>query len=155
MMPSIALSQTQFAMGGPHEQTTFEKCKLNHAERQANTHTLRLHKDLLTLRRTDPVFRAQRTDWMYGAVLGPEAFLLRFFGEARGDRLILVNLGRDVQLRPAPEPLLAEPRKGYWEVLWSSDDPQYGGPGTPPMRKAGTWKIPGHCAVVMYERASD
>ena len=33
------------------------------------------------LRREDPVFRAQRQRGMDGAVLSPEAFLLRFFGE--------------------------------------------------------------------------
>ena len=44
-----------------------------------------------------------------GAVLGPEAFVLRFFGENGSDRLLLVNLGRDLDLDSAPEPLLAPP----------------------------------------------
>ena len=74
-----------------------------------------LHRDLLRLRRRDPVFRAQRPHGVDGAVLGPEAFVLRFFGE-RGterdggaDRLLVVNLGVDLALDPAPEPLLAPP----------------------------------------------
>jgi maltooligosyltrehalose trehalohydrolase len=101
------------------------------------------------------VFGAQRADWMHGAVLGAETFVLRFFAEEHGDRLIVVNLGRDLRLRPAPEPLLAQPRSGPWEMLWSSEDSKYGGCGRPPVRRAGTWNIPGQCAVVMYERRSD
>jgi maltooligosyltrehalose trehalohydrolase len=153
--PSMAYSQIEFALGVPHDRATFERCKLDDSERQANTQMLELHRDLLRLRREDPVFSAQRSDWMHGAVLGPEAFVLRFFGQQHGDRLIVVNLGRDLRLRPAPEPLLAQPRSGPWEMLWSSEDPKYGGSGRPPVRRAGNWNIPGHCAVVMYERSSD
>jgi maltooligosyltrehalose trehalohydrolase len=153
--PSVAYSHIEFAMGAPHERTTFEKCKLDDAERRANNPIRTLYKDLLRLRREDPVFRAQRSDWLHGAVLGPEAFVLRFFGEQHGDRLIVVNLGLDLRLRPAPEPLLAEPMNGCWEMLWSSEDPAYGGAGRSPMRSSGTWNIPGHCAVVLYEKCSD
>jgi hypothetical protein len=41
------------------------------------------------------------------AVLGDEAFVLRFFGRDGDDRLLLVNLGRDLRLDPVPELLLA------------------------------------------------
>jgi maltooligosyltrehalose trehalohydrolase len=150
--PSIGHAHSEFLMGEPNKRTTFRQCKLDHHERGANTHWLALHKDLLRLRRQDPVFSAQRTDWMHGAVLSSEAFVLRFFGGAFGDRLILINMGRTLHLRPAPEPLLAPPAGAQWEVMWSSEDSQYGGSGSPPMRKSGTWNIPGHAAVVMYER---
>jgi len=151
--PSIAHSHTEFAMGMPHERETFEKCKLKQEERWVNAHILALHRDLLKLRRDDPVFNTQRSDWIQGAVLGAEAFVLRFFGRSHGDRLLVVNLGRELRLRPAPEPLLAPPEGAQWEVLWSSEDPRYRGSGRPPMRKAGTWNIAAHCAVVMYERS--
>jgi maltooligosyltrehalose trehalohydrolase len=78
--------------------------------------------------------------------------VLRFFGSPYGDRLVLVNLDQDLHLRPGPEPLLAPPRGARWEVVWSSEDTRYGGSGTPPMQKTGAWTIPGHSAVVMYER---
>lgn len=150
--PSIAKARTEFLNGSPNDRRTFERCKLDAAERARNTHWLALHRDLLKLRREDPVFRAQRADRMHGAVLGQEAFVLRFFGGADGDRLVLINLGLDLHLRPAPEPLLAPPKDGQWEFVWCSEDPRYGGAGCPPMRKTGTWFIPGHSAVVMYER---
>ena len=36
-------------------------------------------------------------------------------------------------LHHAPEPLLAPPRGARWEVLFSTEDPAYGGAGTPPL----------------------
>ena len=153
--PSIAHCRTQFAAGAPHEKITFEKCKLDHSERRMNGHFLALHKDLLKLRRDDPVFHAQRADWIQGAVIGTEAFVLRFFGGAHGDRLIVVNFGRDLNLRPAPEPLLAPPPGAFWEMLWSSEDPRYGGSGRPPVRRSGIWNITGHSAMVLHERTND
>jgi maltooligosyltrehalose trehalohydrolase len=147
--PSIAHSYKKFILPAPHDRTNFERCKLDPAERKTNGHWLAFHKDLLKLRCGDPVFRAQRSDRVHGAVLGNEAFVLRFFGGPHGDRLLLVNLGRDLDLRPAPEPLLATPEHMQWETVFSSEDPRYGGSGSPPMRKTGSWNIPGHCAVVM------
>ena len=45
-------------------------------------------------------FREQRLGQFDGAVLGPDAFLLRYFGPAGDDRLLLVNLGKMQHLRP-------------------------------------------------------
>ena len=85
------------------------RSKLDLAERQRHAGMYALHRDLLRLRREEPVFRAQRRGGMDGAVLAPEAFVLRFFGTHHDDRLLVVNLGRDLHLNPAPEPLLAPP----------------------------------------------
>jgi maltooligosyltrehalose trehalohydrolase len=60
-----------------------------------------------------------------GAVLGSQAFLLRFFDESHSDRLVLVNRGRHLHLSIAPEPLLAPPERQRWEILWSSENPKY------------------------------
>ena len=67
-----------------------------------------MFRDLLRLRREDPVFRQQKPGALDGAVLSPDAFLLRFFGE-EDDRLLVVNFGLDLHLDPASEPLLAPP----------------------------------------------
>ncbi|HEY4593214.1 MAG TPA: DUF3459 domain-containing protein, partial [Thermoanaerobaculia bacterium] len=89
-----------------------------------------------------------------GAVLGPEAFVIRFFGEDGGDRLLLVNLGVDLDLEPVPEPLLAPLARLRWEVLWSSEDPRYGGGGAPPAEdEEGCWRLPGQAAMVMRPAA--
>lgn len=75
------------------------------------------------MRRADLVFRRQRAGGVEGAVLGHEAFVLRFFGKSGNDRFLLVNFGPDLHLDPAPEPLLAPPLDKEWHVLWSSEHP--------------------------------
>jgi maltooligosyltrehalose trehalohydrolase len=86
-------------------------------------------------------------------VLGPQAFVLRFFAEPAGepsaDRLLLVNLGAQVDMAVQPEPLLAPPDAREWGVIWSSDDPLYGGPGLTPVIQAKCWCLPAESAYVM------
>jgi maltooligosyltrehalose trehalohydrolase len=146
--PSLDSPEMLSGVPEPESVETFERCKLDFAERKRHAACYALHRDLLRLRREDPVFHTP--GWLDGAVLGPEAFVLRFFAEDAGDRLLLVNLGRDLDLDPVPEPLLA-PLKGLcWEVIWSSEDPRYGGLGAPPPEdEDGCWRLPGQAAVVM------
>lgn len=153
--PCIAEAQKELSLAAPHDRATFERCKLNRDERRRNADMLLLHSDLLKMRREDPVFSAQRSDGLHGAVLGPEALALRFFGGVAGDRLLIVNLGRDLHLQPVPEPLLAPPENGAWQLVWSSEDPKYRGSGQPGLDDAGPWTVPGHSALVMYERSGD
>ncbi|MBV8906252.1 MAG: DUF3459 domain-containing protein, partial [Acidobacteriia bacterium] len=84
-----------------------------------------------------------------GAVLAPEAFVLRYFGGDGDGRILLVNFGPDLHLDPAPEPLLAPPDGKTWQLHWSSEDPRYQGTGTPPVYSEDNWRIPGTAAVVM------
>ena len=114
-----------------------------------------MHRDLLRLRREDSVFAAQTPRGVDGAVLGDEAFVLRFFGREGDDRLLIVNLGRDLNFNPAPEPLLAPPDGALWTTLWSSEDFRYGGTGTPPLETKNNWCIPGHSAVAMRPAPAD
>ena len=59
-------------------------------------------------------------------------------------------MGRDLDLRPAPYPLLAPPQGRRWQSLWSSEDPKYGGGGTPQQDPdEDCWLLPGQAAVVL------
>lgn len=133
---NLASPAVAATLDAPHEPASFERCRLDHTERHRGAHrqAWQLHRDLLALRRSDACLcRAQKQRSVDGAVLSPEAFVLRFFGEqddGRGDRLLVVNLGRVLHLDPAPEPLLAAPTPAGWRVHWSSQDPRYGGIGT-------------------------
>lgn len=152
--PSLATPEMQTRFAGPGDRATFERCKLDHSERNTHREIYDLHCDLLRLRREEPVFRAQRRGGLDGAVLSPLTFVLRFFGEDGDDRLLMINLGIDLHLNPAPEPLLAPPADSEWTTLWSSENPKYGGIGMPPLdsppRDIGdNWRIPGHAAVVL------
>ena len=91
-----------------------------------------------------------------GAALGPDAFVLRFSDPRGGERLLVANLGPDLHLDPPAEPLLASPSsRAAWALLWSSEDPRYGGCGIPPIAFEGNdaWNIPGRSAFVLEPRA--
>lgn len=141
--PSIAADEVRKRLADPGAPSTFKRCRLDLRERERNAWAYALHRDLLRLRREDAVFRAQRPGALDGAVLGPEAFVLRWFADDGGDRLLVVNLGRDLRLDPSPEPLLAPPECMRWAALWSSEDPVYGGAGTPKVDEttAGTYPV--------------
>ena len=131
--PSIGAIADQTPL--PHDPATFERCKLDQAERETNRSFVDLHRDLIRLRRPG------KAD---GAVIGEKSFVLRW-----PDRLLLINLGSAFHLEPAPEPLLALPRGRDWSVLWSSEDPKYGGSGM----AEWTWRVPGHSAVLLESGA--
>lgn len=147
--PSLATPEMPPRFADPAAPATFERCKLDHSERETHREASALHRDLLKLRREDPVLRSQKPRGVDGAVLAPEAFVLRFFADTGDDRLLLVNLGRDLNLDPAPEPLLAPPADSEWATLWSSEQPCYGGTGTPPLDGEDNWQIPGYAAVLL------
>ena len=145
----------QQAIADPHDPATFQRCKLDFSERQIHAAAYALHRDLLRLRRGDPVFGRPRPRGIDGAVLSNAAFVLRFFADNGEDRLLLVNFGRDLNLVPAPEPLLAPPEGKSWSVLWSSEDPRYGGSGTVSPETEDGWRITGEAAVVLVPMVSD
>jgi maltooligosyltrehalose trehalohydrolase len=131
----------------PTDPAVFEACRLDLSERQRHREAYDLHRDLLKLRREDPVFSAQSA--VDGAVLSEAAFVLRFFSDDGNDRLLLVNLGVDLHLTPLPEPLLAPPAENQWRLLWSSENPRYGGGGAAPAENVDSWSVPGKAAFVL------
>jgi len=147
---SLATPEMQRLVPDPADRATFERCKLDFNEREAHCEVYALHCDLLRLRRTDPVFSQPRAGSFDGAILGSAAFLIRWFADQKGDRLLVVNLGADLHLSIAPEPLLAPPEGQRWEILWSSENPKYGGAGTAALETEEGWRIPAHAAVVLF-----
>jgi maltooligosyltrehalose trehalohydrolase len=148
--PSIASPESQAAVPDPGDPASFERCKLDHSERAANAAALSLHRDLLALRREEAAFRAPRAGRLAGAVLAEAAFALRFAGPNGDDRLLVVNLGAERTLSPAPEPLLAPAAREAWELLWSSERLEYGGGGARcPVDEEGRWRLPAESASVL------
>lgn len=144
---SIACDECRELLAEPGRVETFHRCKLNPAERRRNVAVSQMYRDLLRIRREDRTIRD--AEFIDGAVLSQEAFVLRYFSEVGDDRLLLVNLGNDLHLNPAPEPLLAPLEDHGWRVLWSSESVAYGGCGTPPLETRANWMLPGHSAVLM------
>src|SRR5262249_56097906 len=89
---SIATPEMMAALPDPTAVETFERCTLDFTEREQHPEIYLMHGDLLCRRREDPVLSAQRPRGLDGAVLGGEAFGLRFFGNEDDDRLLPVNL---------------------------------------------------------------
>jgi len=146
---TLSMAEKPVTPPNPADPAIFERCKLDLTERQRHVEAYALHCDLLRLRRTDPVFLAQRPGRVDGAVLASEAFVLRFFADDGDDRLLIVNFGLDYHLNPAPEPLLAPPLNTVWHIMWSSENPRYGGDGTAPLETDDNWHLPGQAAVVL------
>ena len=144
----LATAEAQAALPDPAANATFAECVLDPAERRANGSYVRMHRDLLRIRREHPAFTDQRPGVVDGAVLDDRAFCLRWMHE-RGDRLLLVNLGATFRESVLPEPLLAPPQRTGWRVAWSSEHPSYGGHGTPEPFAIARLAIPARAAVLL------
>jgi maltooligosyltrehalose trehalohydrolase len=151
--PSMKDPKVAGVLALPDDPDTFATCKLDWRERGLHHEALALHRDLLRLRKTDPVIAAPgRLD---GAVLGTHAFVIRYHVGELDARLLLINLGADLDLTPLPEPLLGPPAGMRWVLRWSSDAVIYGGPGDTPFQSEPTWRLHGESAVLVAPEPRD
>ena len=145
---AYATQAAQAAVPDPCADDTFFSARLDFAQRAAHAPLYRLHRDLLRIRREDPVIARQDRFALDGAVLSEHAFVLRWFDGAHGDRLLVVNFAGECDLRPAPEPLLAPPAHRRWALRWSSEEPIYDGLGAlDPLTDEG-WRLPAESAAL-------
>ena len=113
---------------------TFARCKLDLGERDAQHGGLtRCTATCSRLRREDPVFsRPARRPACDGAVLADERVRAALLRGRRATTGCCSSTSAATSIcEPAPEPLLAPPAGRAWQLLWSSEDPRYGGDGTP------------------------
>ena len=147
--PRIQDSRIRDGLTDPDAEETFVGCKLSWSEKEAHHEAYKFHRDLLALRRGDPVFSGRDRTGIDGAVLSQHAFLLRHFADDGADRLLIFNFGHDFHLSPAPEPLLAPPEDRRWDLLFSTENPAYGGFGETALEGPFNWRIPSQAAVVL------
>jgi len=146
----LATPEAQARLPDPTAEATFRSCVLDPRQRRLDHPLVALHRDLLRLRRDDPAFTDPRDDALDGAILSERAFVLRYLqDDPLRDRIVLVNLGPTFSAPAVAEPLLAPPDGAGWQVLWSSEDPRYGGHGTPPPFDRVRLAIPARAAVVL------
>jgi maltooligosyltrehalose trehalohydrolase len=149
--PAMATPEMQERIPAPHDPATFDACRLLDKERTADSPLRRLHRDLLALRRDDPVVARLGTEAVRveSSAPAPRILLLRYLGPD-SHRLLIVNLGDD-HLSAMNDPLLA-PRAGCtWRVQWSSDEAAYGGPGRIAFVGAGRWLFRAGSAVLLTD----
>src|SRR5690606_12706354 len=142
----------QAVIPDPASEATFAACKLDWNEVNEHAGALAFHRDLIRLRRTDPVLSAPDTYRLDGTTLSEHAFVLRWLTSDGRDRALIVNLDRELRFESIAEPLLAPPRGHAWCVAWSSENIEYAGHGViPPVEQGGRgrWVIAGQCATLL------
>jgi maltooligosyltrehalose trehalohydrolase len=81
--------------------------------------------------------------------LGARALILRYFADdPRDERLVAANLGRDLPLRSIPDPLAAPPEGLEWSLMWSTEDPRYGGEGQRAIDTRERWTLTADTVLV-------
>lgn len=157
--PSLLSPDMQALLADPSDPATRARCVIDWRERDAHGSALALHRDLLHLRRTDPVIAGTTRERVDAATLSTTAFLIRYIGDRstsspgdnvgdRDDRLLVVNLGGQWEPPSIPEPLIAPPDGCDWLVVWSSEAAIYGGAGSPPAISGGRWRLAPDSAVL-------
>lgn len=133
----------------PHDPKSFERSKLDWSEAERHGATLQMYRDLISLRRAEAACFAQSEGRFDGSVLNEHAFVLRWFQPDGDDRMLLVNLGADLHARAFPDPLIAPPLGRRWSIVWSSEDPAYGGEGVVEVETAAGWFLTGDSATFL------
>ncbi|HVV50003.1 MAG TPA: malto-oligosyltrehalose trehalohydrolase [Polyangia bacterium] len=128
------------AIPDPQAAQTFERSRLNWDERRTDPHAgvLALYRELLRLRRSDPVLRDATRRGLQARAVGEVLIVERRSGAEK--RTLLVNFGRSA----APFGELG-PRSGTEEVIFRSDGPS-GEPAPPDL-------LPPATAVILAARA--
>lgn len=146
--PRLATAEARKNLVDPENPMTFIQSKLDYQGLEKSKEMAVFFHDLIQLRKTDTVFANMQNIKIDGAVLGTDSFLIRYFGEEDGDRLLLINFGPDHYFSPGPEPLLVPSLGMEFEIQMSSESIVYGGEGSPPVN-IPYWKILGHSAMVL------
>ena len=149
--PSAKIALEKEGFKPLHGMKAFARSKLDLREREHPAHleALKLHQEVLRLRREDPVFSAGKGARLDGGVLSEKALFVRFFGEDGDDRVLVLNLGGELACSPCPQPLLAPDPGTRWRLLLSSEETRFGGLGAAHPNGDGPWMIPGSCALVL------
>lgn len=145
--PTLNKQEIKNIMANPADEATFMKSKLNLDERFLHNKFYNLFKDLIKLKKTDELFSLQGLCDVDGDVLNDSALILRFLTKENG-RLLIVNFGKTINCSPASQTLFAPYNQCQWELIFSTEAPEYGGGGLPPIESEEGWYIPAECAIV-------
>jgi maltooligosyltrehalose trehalohydrolase len=105
-----------------------------------------MFKTFIALRKTDPVFSSENSA-IESAVLYETILIIRYTLQAEG-RLIIFNYGKSFFFSPASESMLSPYKNKKWEMLISTEDPEYGGNGIAQVESVEGWYIPAECTIV-------
>ena len=153
-LPSVADPAMLAGLPDPADPETFAASKLDWTEMETNAPLLQLHRDLIELRRSQAAFSQTSRRQVDGAVIGDGAMLVRYRTDRTDEqKLLLLNLGRDLNIGVVAEPLLAPPGGRRWVLQWSSEHPNYGGAGRRPFDTDQYSILPSDTAIVLTSEA--
>jgi maltooligosyltrehalose trehalohydrolase len=136
----------------PTDERGFRRCQLDWQPTPEGGRALKLHGDLLRLRREDPVISQVGTAdvEIASAALTEDVLVVRYRADA-GERMLLLNLGERVTLR-MNDALLATPFDTKWSMAWCSERVDYGGRGVAEAFGPGQWDLQARCAWLLELR---
>jgi maltooligosyltrehalose trehalohydrolase len=152
--PSLRDQNILRRMPAPSDEVAFRRCRLQRTDSRHAAESLKLHGDLLRLRRDDPVLSALGTSETAIAASAPTpAVAVLRYERAREERLVLVNLGTLTTLE-MNDALLAAPSGQKWDMTWCSEHADYGGRGIVESFGDGQWTLQPHCAWMLRNVAA-
>ena len=110
----------------PQAQETFIRSKLDLGERQRNAGIYTLYRELLRLRRDDPVFSRPDRARTEAACLGDRCIVVRRWS-ASHERLVIANFGTEIRLDQVRGLALQWLTEGNWKLELSTRDSRFGG----------------------------
>jgi maltooligosyltrehalose trehalohydrolase len=114
----------------PQAEETFLRSKLRWEERAEPPHdgVLRLYRELLRLRRTQPALRGRARGSFAVAALGDQTLALRHGGPGVDHTLLLIlNLRGELRLMLGEHPETRAPEERAWGLLLDTEDARFGG----------------------------
>jgi len=144
--PSLNAPEMRNALPDPSDPANFKNCKLDHSEKIDNP-VYEFHRRLLELRTADNVF-ANPSACRDGAILSNQTIVL-WYSHETDQRLLIVNLGPLLRLKPISQPLLAAPPAHKWQIIFSTEDHCFKGWGISDIDLGDQWIIPSSSTTVM------
>ncbi|MCL5962079.1 MAG: malto-oligosyltrehalose trehalohydrolase [Chloroflexi bacterium] len=142
----------------PQAESTFRQSRLDFGERNSQAGIYRLYRDLIDLRKSDPVLARQDRFNLRCRALAPSLIALHRW-QGTDHRLVLANFGQATCVRFGESPFLSDLASRPWQVLWSTAGPEYalckGQPGVDVVGGAVEVEIPAACVVVLESLASE
>jgi maltooligosyltrehalose trehalohydrolase len=128
---SFADEEKRRSIPDPQDPATFERSRLDWAERERGEHAgvLRLYRELLALRGSDPVLRDPgRENWRVGE-LGEAGLALRRGGSGEGALLLLVLFRGEYSIPPGDLAETSLPEGIRWLPVLATEEIRFGGSG--------------------------
>jgi maltooligosyltrehalose trehalohydrolase len=130
---AFADPERQARIPDPQDVQTHQRSMPDHAERDENADVYALYRDLLAMRRDDPVLKRQDRLAMRARALSQHVLAIRRSHDGQ-ERLLLANFGDEAAEISAPTAgAVGVVESDAWRVVWST-------PGTAP--PTSIWSVP-------------